>query len=54
MVKYGYSKDVLSLNTLIDKNLDQQVELNSKLESNMVKRSEETNELNNHLDFLIG
>ena len=43
----------MSINTLLDKNLDKYCELNSRLTSSLGKRNEVTKDLKEHLEFLI-
>lgn len=48
-VKYGYSKDVMSLNILMEKGLGKYEELNARLESNLGKRNENAKELRENI-----
>jgi hypothetical protein len=43
-LKYSYSKDVLSLNMLMDRSLDQLIALNSGIEMNASRRYASHNE----------
>ena len=52
-LKYGYSKDVLSLNLLLDKNLDSLVKLNNGIDSAASRRFESHTEVSGQLDCLI-
>ena len=52
-LKYGYSKDVLSLNLLLDKNLDSLVKLNNGIDSAASRRFESHTEVSGQLDWLI-
>ena len=48
-VKYGYSKDVMSLNILMEKGRGKYEELNARLESNLGKRNENAKELRENI-----
>ena len=52
-VKFGYSKDVLSLNQLLDADLDTLVSLSATLESTTSKRYGTHAETRDQLDWLI-
>ena len=52
-LKHGYSKDVLSLNVLLDKNLDSLVKLNNGIDSAASRRFESHTEVIGQLDWLI-
>ena len=52
-VKFGYSKDVLSLNQLLDADLDKLVSLSTTLESTTSKRYGTHAETRDQLDWLI-
>ncbi|CDW82395.1 UNKNOWN [Stylonychia lemnae] len=52
-LKYGYSKDVLSINMLLDQSLVQMNEMNDQIEANQVKKSEVHKDFGNQLDWLI-
>ncbi len=52
-LKYGYSKEVLSLNILLDQNLDQFVSLNNQLDVSGAKRYEQQTRNMEQVDWLI-
>lgn len=52
-LKFSYSKDVLSLNMLLDKSLDQLISLNNGIEVNASRRYASHNETREQVDWLI-
>ena len=52
-LKYGYSKKVMSVNLLLDKNIDQLVDMNFKLSNSFTKRNDNMQDLKKFLDWLI-
>lgn len=53
-VKFGYSKDVLSVNRLIDKGLDQIISMNNTIDKTTGgKRFEVQRETSDQVDWLI-
>ena len=54
LLKYSYSKDVLSINGLLDFHLDQQISLNTTIEATTSsKRYETQNKITEQIDWLI-